>query len=123
MRRREFITLLGGAAAAWPLVARAQQSAMPVVGFLERQRQPAHPVRCVSAGPERSRLRRGPEHCDRFRWADGQLDRLPELAADLVRRRVAAIVANTSAAARQPRRRLRRFRLSLCRAPIRSAPV
>ena len=89
MRRREFITLLGGAAAAWPLAARAQQPAMPVIGFL---RSTSLADACafrdrVPPGPEGSRLRRGPERRDRIPLGGGQHDRLPALAADLIRRR------------------------------------
>ena len=104
IRRREFIFTLGGAAAAWPLAARAQQPAMPVIGFLKQRVAPAVRARCgrVPPGPERSRLRRGQNVAIEYRWAEGRSDRLPALAADLVRRRVAVIAAtggNTAALA------------------------
>jgi putative tryptophan/tyrosine transport system substrate-binding protein len=95
MRRREFITLLCGAAAAWPLAARAQQSALPVVGFLS-SRSPGESSEVVAAfrrGLRDSGFIEGQNLLIAFRWADGRYDRLPALAAELVQLRVAAMFA------------------------------
>jgi putative ABC transport system substrate-binding protein len=95
MRRREFITLLGGAAAAWPFTARAQQSALPVVGFLS-SRSPGESSEVVAAfrrGLRDSGFIEGQNLLIAFRWADGRYDRLPALAAELVQLRVAAMFA------------------------------
>ena len=98
MRRREFITLIGGAAAAWPLVARAQQQATPVIGFLGST--PAGPyvaiVAAVRQGLKETGFVEGQNLAIEYRWADNQLDRLPALAADLVSHNVAVIVTSGS---------------------------
>jgi ABC-type uncharacterized transport system substrate-binding protein len=101
LRRRQFITLLGGAAAAWPLSGRAQQAAMPVIGLLGT----------TSLGNNETRLRAfreglkdtgyiaGENVALEYRWAEDQIDRLPALAADLVQRRATVIAAISPTAA------------------------
>ena len=101
MRRREFITLIGGAAVTWPLSAGAQQSAIPVIGFLD-PRSPEgvlNRLRGLREGLKETGFVEGENVTVEYRWAENQVDRLPELAADLVRRQAAVIIASGGRAA------------------------
>src|SRR5438477_11828450 len=96
VRRRDFIALVGGAAAAWPRVARAQQRAMPLVAFLNGGSRDGYApmVTAFRQGLKEAGFVEGQNMAVEFRWAEGHYDRVPAMAAELVRRQVAVIVAN-----------------------------
>jgi hypothetical protein len=120
MRRREFIKgAVGSAVAAWPLAARAQQAAMPVVGFVS-SRSPddsADLVAAFRAGLSETGFVENRNVVIEFHWAEDQYDRLPMVAADLVAHQVAAIVAANTPRGWRPRRQLRKFRSSFSPVP------
>src|SRR6476620_4767307 len=95
MRRREFIALVGGTVAAWPLAGRAQQPSMPLIGFLSAASQEADAARlfAVREGLKETGYIEGRNVASEYRWADHQYDRLPALAAELAQSQPTVIVA------------------------------
>jgi putative tryptophan/tyrosine transport system substrate-binding protein len=99
MRRREFITIIGGASIAWPLAARAQQQTIPVIGLLSLTDLTGPSMAAFRLGLSEAGLVEGRNVAIDYRNAEDQVDRLPALAADLVRRGVAVIAAGSNASA------------------------
>jgi putative tryptophan/tyrosine transport system substrate-binding protein len=122
MRRREFITLLG-TVAAWPLTARAQQAAMPVIGFLNGGSSKGYQslVAAFHQGLSESGYVEGQNLAIEYRWADGDYEKLPRLATDLVDRHVSAIFANAPAVL--PAKRAAAIQSSLVSCPVSASRV